>query len=235
MSEPKIITGNIFTSNCQTLVNTVNCVGVMGAGLALECRLRYPDMYEKYVRYCKAGQLTIGTLFLYTPEDGKWVLNFPTKQHWRYPSKIEYLHAGLEKFMATYEAKGITSIAFPVLGTDHGGLDHDVCLELMLSYLTECSIPVQIYEYDRSAADDLYEEFKRKFLAMSPDEVSERTGLKRQYVMAIHDALLEPSVRQMNQLARRRNIGDKTLTRAFDFALGRASTTPARQQQSLDV
>lgn len=74
----KIITGNIFTTNCQTIVNTINCVGVMGAGIALECRLRYPDMHEKYIKLCMDNHIDIGLLWIYKSSD-KWVLNFPTK------------------------------------------------------------------------------------------------------------------------------------------------------------
>ena len=79
----KIIKGNIFTTQCSTIVNTVNCVGVMGAGIAFEFRLRYPKMFEKYKEYCSKKYMDIGKLWLYKPEDGKkQVLNFPTKYHW---------------------------------------------------------------------------------------------------------------------------------------------------------
>ena len=118
----KTYKGNLFSSSCQTIVNTVNCVGIMGAGIALEYRLRYPKMYKKYVEYCKTGLIKIGSLWLYKHSDEKWVLNFPTKTHWKYPSKTEYLLMGLDKFIDSYEQKGITSVAFPILGSEKGGL-----------------------------------------------------------------------------------------------------------------
>ncbi len=93
--------GNIFSSRCQTIVNTVNCVGIMGAGIALECRLRYPLMFDQYAKLCADAKLDIGQLWIYRAPE-RWVLNFPTKKHWRYPSKVEYLHLGLQKFMQTY-------------------------------------------------------------------------------------------------------------------------------------
>ncbi len=96
----KIISGNIFTSQCQVIVNTVNCVGVMGAGIALECRLRYPEMYDKYIQYCLESKINIGNLWIYKTES-RWILNFPTKKHWKNPSKIEYLHAGLDYISKT--------------------------------------------------------------------------------------------------------------------------------------
>ena len=139
--------GNIFSSDKQTIVNTINCVGVMGKGVALGFRLRYPEMYEKYRELCKTKQIAIGKLWLYkqSREGLQWILNFPTKIHWKYPSKMEYLEAGLQKFVDTYEEKGITSIAFPLLGTHNGGLDKIEVLDTMHSFLEKCSIPIDIY------------------------------------------------------------------------------------------
>ena len=120
----KHIKGNIFSSKCQTLVNTVNCVGVMGKGIALVHKLRYPQMYLEYKEHCKNKLIRIGSLWLYSKqENAPWILSFPTKFHWKYPSKIEWIEQGLQKFVDTYEKKEITSIAFPLLGTHNGGLD----------------------------------------------------------------------------------------------------------------
>ena len=145
----KYIKGDIFSSKCQTLVNAVNCVGVMGKGIALEYKLRYPKMYLEYREHCKNNLIKIGSLWLYTKqENSPWVLNFPTKFHWRNPSKIEWIELGLRKFVDTYEKKGITSIAFPLLGTHNGGLDKQTVLSLMYEYLGKCNIEIEIYEYD---------------------------------------------------------------------------------------
>lgn len=153
--------GNIFTTNCQTIVNTVNCVGVMGAGIAYECRLRYPKMYESYVELCKNKKLDIGIIWIWKSDD-KWILNFPTKYHWRYESKEEYLEKGLKKFAETYKEKGITSIAFPLLGASNGGIPEKTSLEIMKKYLEDCEdINIEIYHFDPYAYDDKYLEFKR--------------------------------------------------------------------------
>ena len=121
-----IVRGNIFNTKAQTIVNTVNCVGVMGKGIALVFKLRYPFMFDIYKGFCKSKHIGIGKLWLYKGEPGEpWVLNFPTKFHWKYPSKIEYIELGLEKFVASYKEKGITSIAFPMLGTNNGGLSKE--------------------------------------------------------------------------------------------------------------
>ena len=100
----KKIKGNIFNTSCQTLVNTVNCIGVMGKGIALECKLRFPPMFEKYKEYCEKKLIKPGSLQLWK-ESRPWILNFPTKLHWKDPSKIEYLEKGLEKFQKEYSNK----------------------------------------------------------------------------------------------------------------------------------
>lgn len=140
----KVFDADIFSSTCQTLVNTVNCVGVMGAGLALEFKQRYPAMFKEYRSLCKNGGMKIGTLWIYRAKD-RWVLNFPTKQHWRGKSKEEYLHAGLKTFMDIYLSEGIESIAFPLLGAGLGGLNPERSQEIMMSYLRNCSIPVVLF------------------------------------------------------------------------------------------
>lgn len=211
-----IISGNIFTSKCQTLVNTVNCVGVMGAGIALECRLRYPDMFSQYVKLCDEKKIDVGLLWIYK-SPSKWILNFPTKKHWKYPSKEEYLHLGLRKFMDTYESRKIESIAFPLLGAQHGGLSSSQSIKIMESYLQDCIIPVEIYTYDPTAPDDLYNEFKALFLSMATEELKVRTGLRSNYIGLIKSALNNDRIHQLNQLANENGIGDKTLEKAFAF------------------
>ncbi len=133
-----------FTCPVQTLVNTVNCVGVMGKGIALEFKNRYPQMYEQYVGICDRKLLEIGKLWLFKTDE-KWILNFPTKTHWRYDSKITYIEKGLQKFVESYKSKGILSIAFPLLGSSNGKLNPDVTLEIMRFYLSSCDIPIYIY------------------------------------------------------------------------------------------
>ena len=138
-----LVKGDIFDSDAQTIVNTVNCVGVMGKGIALQYKNKYPDMFIKYRDICNRNLLDVGKLWLYKDMD-KWILNFPTKKHWKDPSEIEYLELGLQKFVDTYKEKGITSIAFPLLGANNGGLRPLVSLTIMKKYLRLCDIPVFI-------------------------------------------------------------------------------------------
>ena len=229
----KVIHGNIFTSQCQTIVNTVNCVGVMGAGIALECRLRFPSMYQQYLGLCKDGRIDIGVLWL-CKSTTPWVLNFPTKKHWKYPTKEQYLHAGLQKFMAEYMTRGIETIAFPLLGAQHGGLDPARSLDLMQSYLGKCTIPVEIYTYDKYAKDDLYEQFKARVLDTSIDELKILTGLRSDFISRIRTALGDPAVCQLNQLANVDGIGEKTLEKAFAFMRTPPTRVAPTTQQGLD-
>lgn len=142
----KIENGNIFDSKCQTLVNTVNCVGVMGKGLALEMKKRYPLMFERYKYFCDNGLMDVGKLQLScVKEYDHNILNFPTKKHWKNPSKIEWIELGLKKFVDTYKYCGISSIAFPMLGCNNGKLKKEDVLPLMEKYLSQCDIDIEIY------------------------------------------------------------------------------------------
>lgn len=136
--------GNIFDSKAHVIVNTVNCDGYMGKGLALAFKQRYPAMFSVYQQECKTDKLRIGRPTLYQ-ESIPWILNFPTKYHWRLPSKLEYLEKGLEFLLANYKKAGIKSIAFPKLGTQNGKLSWDEVGPLMAKYLSQLDIDVYIY------------------------------------------------------------------------------------------
>lgn len=218
----KIVHGNIFTSKVQTLVNTVNCVGVMGAGIALEFRLRYPEMYFRYQELCEKRTLDIGTLWLFKASD-RWVLNFPTKRNWKQPSRTEYLHSGLRKFLLTHKEKGIESVAFPVLGSDKGGIGQAESLRLMESYLKQVEISVEVYTYDPQSGDDLFQDTKAWVLNQTEQDVIEQTGIRRRELNALLGGFKNPKIRQLNQLAKIPGIGIKTLERVFHLAQDRSN------------
>lgn len=140
----KYVEGDLFASPAQVLVNTVNTVGVMGKGIALEFKKRYPDMFEKYKEQCDKHKLVIGKLMLcYEPDH--WILQFPTKEHWRNPSKLEYVEKGLMAFARKYSDYNISSVAFPKLGCGNGELDWEEVKPLMEKYLKDLPIDVYIY------------------------------------------------------------------------------------------
>ena len=230
-SNIKIIKGNIFNSRLDVIVNTINCVGVMGKGIALVFKLRYPKMFDLYKEYCLSHLIGIGKLWLYKGEEGvPWVLNFPTKFHWKYPSKMEYIEKGLQKFVETYKEKKITSIAFPLLGTNNGGLDKQEVLSLMCTYLRKCDIPIEIYEYDASAPDDLFEKFKENWNKI-PDnnkkdiltDVNTKGRITQKQIDIINQAVSSDSVKSMITLIESDGIGIKTMEKCFNLVMGLSS------------
>lgn len=217
----EVIKGNIFNTKAQTIVNTVNCVGVMGKGIALVYKLRYPKMFDLYSEFCKSKLIGIGKLWLYKGEENApWVLNFPTKYHWKYPSKIEYVEKGLQKFVDTYQEKGIKSIAFPMLGTHNGGLEKAEVLSVMKRYLSQCDIPIEIYDYDPNAPDDLFESFKSKWNAIPNSERKAVTGIRTQkQIETIDNAVNSDSVKSMIALIEYKGIGLKTMEQCFKLVM----------------
>ncbi|MBZ0289877.1 MAG: macro domain-containing protein [Anaerolineae bacterium] len=142
------VVSDLFQSPARVLVNAVNTVGVMGKGIAADFRRFYPEMFAQYQALCERGQFQTGQLWLYkTPH--KWILNFPTKQHWRDPSRLEYIEAGLQKFAAVYAEKDLISVSFPLLGSGLGGLDWEMQVRpLMEHYLDPLPIDIFIHLYE---------------------------------------------------------------------------------------
>lgn len=118
--------GDILHENVEALVNTVNCVGVMGRGIALQFKKTYPANFKAYVDACKKNEVTPGKMFVFNTNqlgNPQYIINFPTKLHWRYKSKMEYIESGLEDLVRVIKEKNIRSIAIPPLGSGLGGLD----------------------------------------------------------------------------------------------------------------
>jgi len=155
------VVSDIFKSPARVLVNTVNTVGVMGKGIAKDFKTIYPEMFKRYQELCEKKMLTIGRLWLYKT-DHKWILNFPTKVHWKNPSKIEYIEAGLKKFVSCYAEKGITSISFPMLGCGNGELDWDSEVRpLMEHYLNNLPIDIHIHLYRQDPFETEHRNIKK--------------------------------------------------------------------------
>jgi len=133
----KYSNSSVFNAQAQAIVNTVNCVGVMGAGLALECKLRYPEMYIEYHRLCKNAQMKVGSLHFYRAQKLPHIINFPTKRHWKYPSQLDWIEEGLQYFLDNYKDWDIQSVAFPKLGCDLGGLNWLEVSALMEQYFSK--------------------------------------------------------------------------------------------------
>lgn len=172
----KILIGNIFESKASTIVNTVNCVGVMGKGIALEFKKRYPLMFQEYAELCKKGLVQVGKPYLYRDMTGISILNFPTKDHWRSPSKLSYITEGLDWFVDHYEQLGIQSIAFPPLGCGNGGLTWKIVAPLMYQKLQNLPISIEIYAPFGTNPDHLTVEFLTNQTAVSKEMIGTKFG-----------------------------------------------------------
>lgn len=125
----KISDGNILRSEAEAFVNTVNCVGFMGKGIALQFKKAYPDNYEAYKRACSAGQVKPGYMFIFETNsliNPKYIINFPTKRHWKGDSRLEDIREGIKALIKDVRHLGIQSIAVPPLGCGLGGLQWNV-------------------------------------------------------------------------------------------------------------
>ncbi len=144
------VTGNIMDSTAQALVNTVNTVGVMGKGIALQFKNQFPNNYKIYKEVCEKKELKIGQL-LVTEEDSllsgrKIIINFPTKTHWRLPSEYDYISMGLQELAKVIQERNIQSIAIPPLGSGNGGLDWNKVKPIIAEVLKGIDCHVYLYE-----------------------------------------------------------------------------------------
>lgn len=143
--------GNLLDSRADAVVNTVNTVGIMGKGIALMFREAFPANYREYQAACKRGAVRVGEMFV-TERPGilgapHWIVNFPTKQHWRGKARVEWIEAGLRDLRHVIETKNIRSIALPPLGCGNGGLDWSVIRPLIERYLDNLpDVDVVVYE-----------------------------------------------------------------------------------------
>lgn len=142
--------GDLLASDAEALVNTVNTMGVMGKGIALQFKKAFPGNTRAYEKACKDKTLNIGTLLV--TEDvslmggSKIIVNFPTKTNWRLPSEYIYIEAGLKELVRVINERKIKSIALPPLGAGNGGLDWLRVKAIIVSYLSDLDIDVQVYE-----------------------------------------------------------------------------------------
>jgi len=141
----EILIGDILQSKSQTIVNTVNCVGVMGKGIALEFKNKHPDMFEDYLRRCQQGEVHPGIPYLYRSLLPPQIINFPTKDHWKSVSRISDIERGLEYLLKHYQEWGVTSLAIPPLGCGNGQLEWRQVGPLIYRTVQQMDIPVQLY------------------------------------------------------------------------------------------
>lgn len=142
----RFVSGDMFEQEFDIRVNTVNCVGVMGAGVAIAFKERYPEMFREYKRECDAGRLQPGKLHVWETLHGDCIVNLPTKRHWRDRSRYEDIEAGLKALHKYLAPLGDVAIAVPALGCGHGGLDWDRVSEMIREHLNDLAARVSVFK-----------------------------------------------------------------------------------------
>jgi O-acetyl-ADP-ribose deacetylase (regulator of RNase III) len=153
--------GNLLEAQTEALVNTVNTVGVMGKGIALQFKEQYPHNFQVYQKACKNGSFTVGTLLIVkeiTLNGEKRIVNFPTKKDWKHPSTYAYIETGLQALVRELDKNEIKSIAIPPLGCGNGGLDWAKVKPLMEQYLKDLPADIVIYEPNETIKKHLQEQ-----------------------------------------------------------------------------
>lgn len=142
--------GDVLKARTEALVNTVNCVGVMGKGVALQFKKAFPENFKAYHKACKTEQVQPGRMFIYDSGDlmeTRWIINFPTKRHWRGKSRMEDVESGLNALVEDVKRLKIRSIAIPPLGCGNGGLDwNEVRPKIVNAFAKVPDVEVQLFE-----------------------------------------------------------------------------------------
>jgi O-acetyl-ADP-ribose deacetylase (regulator of RNase III) len=213
--------GNIFNTKAMAVVNTVNCVGVMGKGIALEFKLRYPDMFMEYQKICFRKLLNPGQILPYR-KSTPWVLNFAIKDDWKDPSKEVWIEETLSKFCNSYKQLGITSVAFPWMGAMNGGISIETIKSMTRKYLKDLDdIEIEVYEYDTSVPDPLYNNLI-KVKEIPTNHLSEKSNIQERYWIKILDLLNKDKVNSLYELCHykineKRVIGKTNIERLYHF------------------
>jgi O-acetyl-ADP-ribose deacetylase (regulator of RNase III) len=155
----RILVGDLFESQAQTLVNAVNCVGVMGKGIAEQFKRRFPTMFDDYKQRCKRKDVRLGEPYLYRDSSGIQIVNFPTKDHWRSPSRIADVEHGLNYLVEHAAEWSIASLALPALGCGNGGLEWYDVGSLIYRKLNTLPIDIKVYAPTGTSPQHLTTEF----------------------------------------------------------------------------
>jgi O-acetyl-ADP-ribose deacetylase (regulator of RNase III) len=162
------VKGNLLESDAQALVNTVNTVGVMGKGIALQFREAFPTNYRRYLDACRNKTFHVGEVLVTEDTNiatgNKIIVNFPTKTHWKMPSEYSYIEQGLVSLKKEIETRNIRSIAIPPLGSHNGGLDWLIVKKMIVDALGDLDCDVFLYE----PSDEIIEKMKSERVKLTP-------------------------------------------------------------------
>ena len=149
--------GDVLSEKTEALVNTVNCVGVMGRGVALQFKKAFPENFKAYAKACQRQEVVPGRMFVFETEqldNPKYIINFPTKRHWRSKSRIADIESGLDALVAVIRERQINSIALPPLGSGLGGLEWPAVRSSIDAVLAELSADVRVVVFEPAGAPD---------------------------------------------------------------------------------
>lgn len=214
--------GNLFASDADALVNTVNCVGPMGKGIALEFRRRYPEMYVAYREVCErpAGEekLKPGMILPYKKTD-PWILNFAVKNDWKHPSKVEWVSDCLRRFREWYPKVGLGSVAFPWMGAMNGKIPLDEIKRITREYLEDLDdIDVEVYEFDPDASCPLFDVLKTLSVNYSPKEFASHSGVRRVAPFeAIFEGLDSGQITSLTHVVQSKVLGKASLDKLYIY------------------
>lgn len=228
----KYYDGTVFNSNAKTIVNTVNCFGVMGAGIALEFKLRYPEMFLNYEELCKSGEYKVGRPKLSKLDDIE-ILNFPTKNHWRAPSKLEWIEEGLKYFSQYYKKANIKSIAFPKLGTSNGGLKWEIVKLLMEKYLGNLDdIEIIICLDNLREAEGVEKQMVNDINSLPFEQLIKEFKLSKKQSQVIENAL---PINRFWKIAALEGVGEKTYEKLFTHFYNKYNTEKVNKQEVITI
>lgn len=202
----------VFNTDAEWIVNTVNCLGVMGKGLALEFALRYPELDAVYTKQCRNKEINVGKIYDYNI-NGTNIINFPTKYDFRYPSQYKWIEEGLQDFLNNYKKLNIKSVAFPLLGCTNGELDKKIVLEMMKKYLDLDGVQVYICSSTKLAGKEkeMLEEFKNS----SIEKLTDIAKLNKTQVEMIK--INQMKVNRFYQILEIPKIGKTTYSKLFKY------------------
>ncbi|MBC6439556.1 MAG: macro domain-containing protein [Rhodospirillales bacterium] len=216
----RFATGNVLEADAEALVNTVNTVGVMGKGIALMFKEAFPENFDQYESACKEKRVQVGKVFVTERFDllpPRWIVNFPTKKHWRQPSKLEWIEDGLSDLVQFMLMNNVKSIAIPPLGSGNGGLDWRIVREKIVDALSELNnVDVLVYEPTRQYQNVVKRDGVKK---LTPERALIAELVRRYAVLGIECTLVE--VQKLAYFLERIVDQDDSPAFSFDFVVGK--------------
>ena len=222
--------GTVFNTEADAIVNTINCIGVMNAGIALEFGLRYPNLLKEYEQKCKNKEISVGHIYYYKDKE-KLIVNFPTKWHFKYPSRLEWIEDGLKDFVKTYKQYNIKSVAFTKLGTLNGGLDWNKVKLLMEKYLCNLDIPVYICLDNKKEAEGLEKKMLDIFNNLKIEEFKQNVRLTTKQIDILKSNM---PINRFWKIKELEGIGTTTYKHLFNYCKLQTESSGFKQMTLFD-